>query len=161
MSETKNNILIQWHVEEYYNHQRSKRWYTLALIALGLLILYAVLTGNFLFAIILIIAGITMSLRDKEETKVLEVAITEDGITIGQQHYGYALFKNFWMYYEPDEQAKSLFLEFKSSLRPRLGIPLVDTNPLRVRTLLLDNLPENLEQEQEPLGEQLTRYFKL
>ena len=64
------------------------------------------------------------------------------------------------MYYEPDE-AKTLFLEFKSGVRPRLAIPLQNKNPLKIRSILLAHLPEDVEREDEPLSEQLIRLLKL
>jgi len=161
MPENTNQPKISWHVSEHYTHERTKRWYAAAMLILAILLAYAILTANFLFAIILIVASITMILRDKQETAQLAVAIDDDGMHIGKEHFLYAKLKNFWIYYEPDENAKTLFLEFKNIARPRLAIPLVNQNPLRIRAILLQYLPENLVQEHEPLSEQLTRYFKL
>ncbi|MFA5770958.1 MAG: hypothetical protein WC894_05710, partial [Patescibacteria group bacterium] len=43
-----------WTVKEYDKHERSKRWYIIAIsLALALLML-AFFTGNFLFAVIII-----------------------------------------------------------------------------------------------------------
>jgi len=64
------------------------------------------------------------------------------------------------MYYEPDE-AKTLFFEFKNRVRPRLSIPLENKNPLKIRAILLKYLPEDVERENEPLSEQLSRLLKL
>ena len=157
---TKNEYELAWQVPEYHQHQRTKRWYTIATAALGIMIVYALLTANFLFAIILIIIGITMTLRDRTEAPKVEVAISDDGLTVGAKRYVYSKFKNFWLYYEPDE-AKMLFLEFKGGMRPRLAIPLENKNPLRVRALLLRYLPEDITKENEPFSEQVTRLLKL
>jgi len=151
---------MSWNIPEYHEHERGKRWYIIAIGASALLLLYSVLTANFLFAIILVLAILTMSLRDRNKAPEVAVEIAGNGINIGDAHYSYNQFKNFWMYYEPSE-AKTLFFEFKSGVRPRLAIPLQNKNPLKIRSILLAHLPEDVERENEPLSEQLVRLLKL
>jgi len=151
---------ISWKIPEHHDHERSHRWYVIAISALGLLLIYSFLTVNFLFAIILIVVGITMTIQDRQETPKIDFSISDEGVIIGQKQYKFSAFKNFWLYYEPDEN-KLLFLEFKNSIRPRLSIPLLNKNPLRIRSILLRYIPEDIEKEYEPLSEQLTRLLKL
>ncbi|MAG29254.1 hypothetical protein CL632_03900 [bacterium] len=158
MQEQKQNM--HWNIPEFHEHKRSRRWYIIAVAAMALLLLYAVLSSNFLFAIILIVVGITMALHDKHGANEVKFELLENGIAIGEKHYSYNSIKNFWIFYEPDE-AKMLFFEFKNGIRPRLSIPLLNKNPLKVRSILLQNLPEAVEKENEPLSEQLTRLLKL
>lgn len=151
---------ISWTIPEYREHARGRRWYVVAIAAGAALLSYAVLTANFLFALILLIAIFVTALHDRRSAPDVLFEIAENGINIGETHYSYNRFKSFWMYYEPDE-AKTLFLEFKSGVRPRLSIPLQNKNPLRVRSILLAHLPEDIERENEPLSEQLIRLLKL
>ena len=157
---TKNKTDISWSVPEYSEHKRSKRWYMIAITILSLLLIYSFLTANFLFAIILIIVGITMTIQDRQKTPEVIFSISDDGITLGEKLYSFSTFKNFWMYYDPEEN-KMLFLEFKNSIKPRLAVPLLNKNPLRVRSILLRYLTEDIEKENEPVSEQLTRLLKL
>jgi len=158
MTENKNEL--SWRVPEYHEHERSQRWYAIAITVLGLMLVYAVLTGNFLFAIILIIVSIIMTVQDKQKAPEVDIAVADSGLRVGGKEYKYSVFKNFWIYYEPSEQ-KLLFFEFKSAVRPRLSLPLLNKNPLRIRALLLKHLPEDIEKENEPISEQLTRLLKL
>ncbi|MEK7125369.1 MAG: hypothetical protein AAB880_00480, partial [Patescibacteria group bacterium] len=155
-----NKILIEWLVPEYREHSRSRRWYMVAGTILVLLLTYCLLTANFLFALIIIIASIIVILQDKHAAPKIPFAITEAGIGLGKDFYDYAKLQSFWLYYEPDE-AKTLFLEFKNRVRPRLAIPLFNKNPLHVREHLLEFLPEDLEKENEPVSEQLSRLLKI
>ncbi len=149
-----------WEIPEYREHERGKRWYIVAIAIGALLLLYAMLTANFLFAIILVLAILITAMHDRRKAPEVTFEIAGNGINIGEAHYPYNRFKSFWMYYEPDE-AKTLFFEFKSGIRPRLSIPLQNKNPIRVRSILLAHLPEDVERENEPLSEQLTRLLKL
>ncbi len=151
---------MSWTIPEYREHERGKRWYIAAIAAAALLLLYSVLTANFLFAIILILAILIMAMHDRRVAPQVTFEIAGHGINVGEAHYSYNAFKSFWMYYEPDE-AKTLFFEFKSGVRPRLSIPLQNKNPIRVRSILLAHLPEDVERENEPLSEQLIRLLKL
>jgi len=157
---TENKNSMEWHIPEYVPHKRSKRWYIIALSAVAILIAYAILTANFLFALILIVVSITMALHDRHTPRDILFAIGDDSIIVGQKRYQYSLFKNFWLYYEPGEN-KMLFLEYKNGARPRLGIPIANKNPLKIRTLLLQHMPEDTQKENEPLSEQLSRLLKL
>ena len=155
-----NTKLVSWNIPEYVKHERGRRWYVIALLVLGTLLVYSFFTANFLFALILIIAAITIVLHDKHDPTELEFAITEDGIVLGNQFYEYKKFSSFWIFYQPD-QNKMLFLEFKNRLRPRLPIPLLNKNPLHLRNILLKYLEEDLAKENEPISEQLSRILKL
>ncbi|OIO49098.1 MAG: hypothetical protein CO042_04765 [Parcubacteria group bacterium CG_4_9_14_0_2_um_filter_41_8] len=158
--QTKTQTDIAWKIPEYREHERSKKWYIIAIAILGLLLLYAVLSANFLFAIILICASLTIALQIQKKAPEIDFEIQESGILIGNKKYSFNQFSRFWMYYEPDE-AKTLFLEFKGKFRPRISIPLQNKNPLNVRAILLKYLPEDVEKENEPLSEQLARLLKL
>jgi len=158
--ETKIETHSSWKIPEYREYNRSKKWYIIAIIILIALLFWAIITSNFLFAIILIVAGITFSMHDRKKAQEINFDIQENGITIGEKKYSYNSFTNFWMYYEPDE-AKTLFLEFKNKIRPRLSIPLLNKNPLKIRAILLKYLPEDIEKENEPLSEQLSRLLKI
>jgi len=151
---------MSWNIPEYHQHERGKRWYIISITIAALLLLYTVLSGNFLFAIILILGIFIMAAHDRKKAPEVTFEIASNGINIGEAHYSYNRIKSFWIFYEPDE-AKILFLEFKSNFRPRMAIPLQNKNPIRVRSILLKYLPENVEREYEPFSEQLIRLLKL
>lgn len=155
-----NKTLVEWLIPEYREHARSRRWYMIAAGILVLLLAYSLLTANFLFALIVIIASLIIILQDKHAAPKIPFAITESGIGLGKDFYDYAKLQSFWLYYEPDE-AKTLFLEFKNKIRPRLAIPLFNKNPLHVREQLLNFLPEDLAKANEPVSEQLSRLLKI
>ncbi|MEK7164452.1 MAG: hypothetical protein AAB779_00745, partial [Patescibacteria group bacterium] len=90
-----NKILIEWLVPEYREHSRSRRWYMVAGTILVLLLTYCLLTANFLFALIIIIASIIIILQDKHEAPKITFSITEAGIGLGKDFYDYAKLQSF------------------------------------------------------------------
>lgn len=152
--------LLAWTFLEYTQYERSRSWFFwVGLIMAGLLV-YSFFTVNFLFAVIIIMVALVMYLQSRRPPLDIRFEITEDGLKLGEKFYEYKTLKNFWLIYEPPE-VKNLYLTFKSSIKPPLLIPLEKQNPLEIRKILLDFLEENLTQEEEPLGDLLSRRLKL
>ncbi|MFA4833946.1 MAG: hypothetical protein WC619_03825 [Patescibacteria group bacterium] len=152
---------ISWRVPEYDKHEKSGGWYIFYSLIAFLLILYSFLSGNFLFAVIVIIAAIVIVLRDGQEPDLVKISLTEEGIIVGKKFHDYDEFKNFSIIYKPQQEIKNLYFEFNNSLKFRLSIPLRKMNPLLIRKNLLRYLPEDLDRTGRPLSEELGKLFKL
>jgi len=153
-------VLIEWPFPEYEIMQRGKAWYLVASVAVVLLLLYALVTVNFLFAVIIIMSAIILLLKEKFNPEEINFAITENGIAVDGRFYNYDLFHSFYIIYKPGE-IKKVYLNFKSVLKPRLGIPLFNQDPLKVKELLNKHITENIEREHEPASETFKKVFKL
>lgn len=152
---------ISWQVPEYEKHKKGKGWYIFYSIIAFLLILYSFLSGNFLFAVIIIIAAIVIVLRDGQEPDSVRISLTAEGVIVGRKFYDYDEFKDFSIVYKPKLEVKNLYFEFNNAFRPRLSIPLEKMNPLLIRKNLLKYLPEDLDRTDRPLSEELAKLFKL
>ncbi len=151
---------IEWEFFEYSQPQRSKKWYLLTSLVLVGLIIYALLTANFLFALIIVMFGIIIFINQRQQPQKIKFTINPQGIKLGEKEYLYKDLKNFWIIYNPPH-IKNLYFTFQASWRPRLTIPLEKQNPLEVRSFLRQYLEEDLEQEDEPLSDILGRLFKI
>lgn len=154
------DILHAWQVKEYEEHDRPTSWY-IFMGSIGLLlVIYGLFSGNFIFSLIIILAGIIFFIQSSQQPQDVPIFISELGIGIGNRFYKYSELEDFYIIYRPDE-IKMLFIETKTSLRPLLRIALNDNNPLEIRDTLDNYLVENFEKEVEPLSEALSRNFKL
>ncbi len=160
MSKEHGKTLISWEFPEYERHDRSFVWYLVAFIVIAGLLLYSVLTVNFLFSVIIIILVIINFFYFIREPRKVGFKITEDGIELDGKFYLYKELKNFWVIYDPPK-VKSLYFDFKSSFSPLVPVSLEDQDPLRVRKVLLDYLEEDLEKEEESVSDGLSRILKL
>lgn len=158
MPEDIGNIAIQWKFREYIEREKGKAWYFVVVGLLVALIAYAVLTTNVLFAVILVLAVFTIVFQNLQPAREIPVVIGEDGIIVDKSFYPYKMLKSFWLIYDPPE-IKYLYLDFKSSVRKSLAIPLEDANPLELREALLNFIEEDLQHEEEELDEILARMF--
>ena len=159
--ENKNDSLINWSFPEIVLPERSRSWYIWAMLIGVAILLYSIFTANFLFGLIVILIAIVIISYHHKDVSEVEFAITENGVVIGDKFYIFKDFKHFYLVYEPDRHIKNLYFELKSSLRPRLTIPLQDVNPIKVRDILLEYMDEDTSQEAEPLSESISRRFKL
>lgn len=153
-------VLAKWDFPEFIKHPRKKTWYFWAMVIVIFLLIYSVVTVNFLFAVIVIMAAISFLLIYRREPKQVTFAITEDGLEADDRFFPYENLKDFFIIYKPPE-VKSLFFEFISWTKPRLTISLADQNPVEIRKILLEYLDENLDRDDEPLSEGLSRLLKL
>ncbi len=153
-------VLMSWKFPEFIKPERTKTWYIIASLIGISLFLWAVFTFNYLFALIILIVGSIILFERKKEPQDLDFKITERGLEVGSKFYFYRDIKSFWIIYDPPE-VKNLYFNFKSGLRFRITIPLLDQDPLKVRKILLKFLEEDLSKENEPFLEQLSRILKL
>ncbi len=155
------NIIISWEIPEYEKHKRSKKWYISAAIIGLILIAFSIVTLNYLFAFIIIIAALIIILHDARDPDLVDFAITTEGLLVGRKFYDYDEIKNFSIVYKPRLEVKNIYFEFKNFLRHRLTIPLEDKNPVEIRKILLKYLPEDTERTDPPLSDGLAKLLKL
>lgn len=153
--------LATWKTPEYHTHDRPTWWYIVYAIAAIGLIVYALSTNNFLFAIILVIGSFALIINDARTPQAVLISLTTEGIIVGNRFYDYDEIKNFSIVYKPARNLKQLYFDFKSLTKHRLSIALHDTNPLFLRDHLIKYLPEDLERTDEPTSEVIARLLKL
>lgn len=153
-------VLATWNFPEYEQPERARTWYICASIVVAALLFYALLTVNFLFAVIVIMCAIILILRERFEPVSVDVSFTEKGVVLDDKFYPYAIFHSFFIIYKPGG-VKNLYLEFKSVIKPRLIVPLISQDPVKIKQLLLQHLEEDLERDDEPISEILRKILKL
>lgn len=153
-------VFISWVFPEYPRYHRGFVWYLVSVIIGAGLLISALVSGNFLFALIILMFALVIYMATAAEPADIEIAITEDGIALGTAFYPHRAVKSFWFVYEPPH-VRNLYIDFKSAVRPRLTVDLMDENPNEVRKALSRHVPEDLTEEDEPLSEILGRVFKI
>ena len=154
------DVVFDWAVNEYEKHERSKRWYVITAVAGVALLLYSVISGNYLFALIVVLFGIILFLQDMLQPTEVSFSITEAGIVVGNTYYPFKEITSYWMIYNPPE-VKNIYFSTNNILKHRLQVPLLDNDPRPIRDFLNQFIVEDLNQEEEPLSDRLGRIFKL
>jgi hypothetical protein len=152
--------LLGWEVDEYPAHTRSRTWYILgAVVGVGLIV-HAIATANFLFAVIILMIGIITLLSTFDRPDRVHVILTTTGVVLGNAFYPYQDIRNFSLVYDPPE-VKVLYLDFHKPWLPLLSVPLEEVDPNRVRETLLPFCVENLDRTDESLTDVVRRLYKL
>mgnify|MGYP001583413297 CR=1 FL=1 len=153
-------VLHEWTISEYDQHERNLAWYIIMLVFGLLLVGYALFTGNFLFALIIILSAIILFLQSQQHPHKIPFKIAELGVIINTRFYPYSELKDFYVIYNPPE-VKTLFIETKTSFRPRLRIPLMDEDPNEIRFAMREFLPEDVIKEDEPFSDMIARKWMI
>lgn len=150
---------FRWTCREVERYERGPIWYLLMAGGFIGLLVFALVSRNFLFAGILLLAAIVVVVQSRQDVAV-SVRVSEDGVQVNQKTYGWDSLERFHVIYQPPV-VKSLYLHTRRMLGTRITIPLVDQNPVELRRFLQQYLPEDATQEHEPLADQILRLLKL
>lgn len=153
-------VLLAWEVDEFPRHERSRTWYIISTFIGVALIVYAVATANFLFAVIILMVGVIMLVSSMKKPEKVPVMITSTGVLVDDLYYDYDAIRDFSIAYEPPD-VKLLYFDFFSAFHPLLSIPLEEMDPNEVRELLLPYCAEDLHRTEERLTDVARRLYKL
>ncbi len=152
-------VIASWRAPAFHHYRRGRWWYVIvALIAIGLLV-YAFATANFLFAVLVVMFGMIVAIQSSRKPEPLDVTVTNVGVLHGSRFIPYKDLKSFWIIYDPP--VKTLYLDLKKAFFPDVSIPLEDADPLALREILMQFLPEDGNRTEEPMSDLFARIFKI
>lgn len=148
-----------WKFSEFEKHDRGSNWYVWGALVLVLIIILSVVFDNILFGLMAILSALIILMFHRSDEEI-EFTIFEDGIKVNKKFYPYKSLINFYIIYQPPT-VKTLYFEPKAWYSPRIPVALEDQNPIQIREVLLKYLDEDLEKEDEPVSDKISRIFKL
>lgn len=87
---------VSWTASEYVAHDKNAGWYVLVVLAaLGLGGLIYLFTREWVSPVVVVLLGIAFAAFGARKPQVLEYAIDDAGVRIGQKLYPYGLFRTF------------------------------------------------------------------
>ncbi|MDR3559270.1 MAG: hypothetical protein P4L58_02625, partial [Candidatus Pacebacteria bacterium] len=119
---------------------------------------YAIWTNSPVMAITFILIGVVGYVYVEKDPRELYFALAEDGIIAGREIYEFNNLESFWIFYEPGD-IKVISLKTKSHLVPYVHIPIHDQDPVAIRKVLLDYIPE--EKHEPGFIEAIDRLLRL
>ncbi|MEK7576575.1 MAG: hypothetical protein AAB482_02665 [Patescibacteria group bacterium] len=143
---TRKNISIAWKAPEYVYYKKSPDWYWSLGILGAALIGVALWQNNFLFALITLVGTFAIALYAVRKPRTIEIKISIKGVEIDNTLYPYESLKSFWIFYRPGG-VKELSLMSEKMFMPRIAIPIGDIDPVELRDLLIQSIPETAQEE--------------
>lgn len=148
---------IEWSTYEYEKMERGPYWFLLPGGVALIFIIFGVLARSYFFIAFVALAFTVLAIYMKREPRLLNFAITSEGVRIGKQIYDYSSLKSFWIFSK--SSPKELSLETGKALVPYVKIPLGDLEPDEVRNYLLNFIKE--EEHKEFISDQIARSLGL
>jgi hypothetical protein len=136
---------LSWQAPEHEINKKEKKWFLYAALVLVAIIAYALYTDSPVMAITFVLVGVVGYIFINKEPRVLTYLITEDGVVAGRDLYEFDNIQSFWIFYEPGG-IKVVSLHMKNKLMPFVHIPVHDNDPVKIRELLLEYVPEIKQQ---------------
>lgn len=133
--------LFFWRANEFEKKEKSFRLILILYLVVFGLIVFALFTDNIFMAIIFILFGVIFHFFNNKEPEIYTFGITSDGVFAQDHIYEFSSLENFWIFFDP-EGKKELSLKSKKFFMPYISIPLGSTDPVKVRKILIDFLPE-------------------
>lgn len=147
-----------WKAHEYYFQEKTSDWYwAVGIIGFSIAVI-AIIFGNILFSLLIIVSTLALSLFASKEPRLLRFEINKSGVIIDKTLFPFGTLESFWV--EDNKhlgRPSQLFLKSQRVMVPIIAIPLEGTDPEDIRDFLLDHLLES--HHVEPLGQKLLEYF--
>ncbi len=141
LGNSKKQILLEWQGPEYENYPKDRKWYMLASLFLGIIIVYALITNSPLMAITFILIGIVGFVHLEKDPSVCIYSITREGIMAEKEFYEFDDIQSFWILYKEPHQ-RILSLHTNGWLIPFVHIPIHEIDSEDARQVLLQFIPE-------------------
>lgn len=151
--------IIEWQCWEHHSGDRKHRLWFIAIGGLTLiLIAIAVLTKNFLLAIIILVGGLTLIVHHAKEPRPITCSIIKHGVRLDDRLYPYHHLQSFFI--DDGEHNRKVRLLTNKTFFPHLSLPLPDDQDAEIiRQTLLAFLPET--RHDKPLIEAVVEFLEL
>lgn len=137
-----------WEAPEYQHHHHTNDWFwAVGLVGLGLCVT-AVILGNVLFGVLVLLGTIALILQAVKHPRHIEFGIGARGVRIMDTLYPHSTLESFWI---TDDGL--LLIRSQKALMPLLTIPLEDVSREEVRDTLLGFIDE--EEMHEPISHKI------
>ena len=126
---------MEWDAHEYEHKERNPDWFWAVGIISVAIAITAIIFGNIIFGILVLLAAFTLSMFASRPPQHLNVTVDERGISKGKVRYPFTTLKSFWI--DTEHSHKKIILQSEKMLMPLIVVPLADE-------VDVDELHENL-----------------
>jgi len=149
---------IRWHAYEHEHVERTSDWYwALGIFAVCTALISAIF-GNFLFAILIIVAATTLGILAQSPPPLVDFELSDRGIRIGETMHRYEEIISFWVE-DHDADPPILLVDTIKWMSPNFVIPLADMEPKLIRAYLTERCEE--VPMKEPIWHKVLEFFGL
>lgn len=147
---------LRWHTHDHTEPKSADWYWALGIIAVAGAVA-AVVLGNILFAVLIVVGTLTLALYAVRKPNLAHFEINDRGIRIDNTIHPYTSLDSFWVDDIDEHTSPKLLIKSKKALMPFIIIPLDPVSPTDVRECLFLYLDE--EEHTEPLPHKIMDYL--
>lgn len=152
---------FSWKFNEFEpQHSRGTLWYVVAGLIVGSLLVYSMVTENYLFAVLVLMTTLVLFSHQIYTPPVMTCVITGDGVVLNDRSYAFDEFETFWIVQNSDGHF-TLNFKVKKGLLGVLVVPLPEVEAAAIQSFLLERLDEDGDYVRESASEWIWRKLKL
>lgn len=133
------SVLFEWEAVEQKLSPKEMLW--LGLFALAIMAALIFWLKNYLGAITILLLYFIFYLYYGRENRLLKFFLRNNGIETKEKFFFYSTLKSFRIVYQAGS-TKELKITGKKKLMPEISIPIGETDPTKIREILLKFIPE-------------------
>ncbi len=147
---------IEWDAHAYEHKERSSDWFWAVGIVVASVAIAAIIMGNIIFGIFIIVASFALSLFINRPPENIHAVIDEKGVSRANIRYPYDTLHSFWI--DEEHSHKKIILRSKKTFMPLIIIPLGENTDVEN---LHETLKENLDEQYYslPFVEKILEYL--
>lgn len=145
--------LLEWTSAEHVHRPKSTLWYVALAVVSLVVIAVLVLLSNYFAAIVMTIGACLLFYFAEKQPGTVHYRLMVDGIAVNTLLYHYRDLMAFNIVYYPGG-TKAVFLRSKRRFVPLIHLEVGEADPVAIRELLLQFLPEDQELD-EPVVDRL------
>ena len=147
---------VTWEAPEHHHIEKSSDWFWILGILAVAASIVAILFGNILFGIVILLCAAAMTLVAMQEPNVIPFAVTVRGVRVGPDLYPYSTLESFFI----DEEhplGPQLLVKSERYFMPLIIMPIPEDHIDDIESIIETRLPE--EHLEEPLAHKILEFF--
>ncbi len=133
---------FSWDGSTHEHLEKTTDWYWGLGIVIVTGIAIAIISKNYLLAILLAMGGVMLGIYANDRPSPIHVEMSEHGIKLNKDLYLYETIESFWMYRDHRNRDQLLIITGSKILPQRIVSLPSDVSTTEIRTFLLDYIPE-------------------
>lgn len=151
-----NTHAVTWEAPEHDFIEKRSDWFWVLGILAGSGAVAAFLFGNFLFAVLILVAAAAMALQAAKRPRIIPFMVATRGVRVGDRLHPYSSLQSYKID-EDDLRGPQLLLKSKRIHSPLITMPIPDEYIDDIEMLLRDRLEE--EDLEEPVAHRILELF--
>lgn len=147
--------LFEWQALEHTHRPKSALWFVALAAGTTAIAALLVFLGNIIGAITIALGGAVLYSIAQRHPHTMRYRLLVDGVALNDILYHYRDLQRFNIVYQPGH-TKTVLLHSKHHLTPLLHMEIGDADPVAIRDILLEFVPEDIHLD-EPLVDVLAR----